>query len=205
MPTGDMWGPGPEGQPPVPRSAREHGNKWIQRRDRTLKWTGGVFLILIVIGIIQGNFGSSPSNSTTSSTPKTTIASAGLPLLMTATCRIGTYSFPSDSGNGATQKLSGERIAVADNWSDPSAVEIKSLVIVIYDGDTEVSSLVAGPQRGGQDPETDLNPYPAYLTFSQTQTWTLRAGWTGAASSCAVVRMLTSPQVPSDQFGSSIT
>lgn len=201
MPTGDMWGPGPEGKPRVSRSARTEGNKWRRRRDTTLKWAGAVFLVLIVIGVIQGNFG--PSNSTTSDSipPTTTIPSAGPPLLMTATCKIGTYSFPTGNGNGTTQMLSGEQVSVADNWSNPPAVEIKSLVIVIYDGNTEVSSVVAGPQNGGQSAATDLTPYPVYLTFSQSQTWTLEAGWTGTASNCTVVRLSTSPQVPRGQFG----
>jgi hypothetical protein len=200
MPTGDMWGAGPEGPP---RASRTHqrvvGNKWVRRRDITLKWAGGVFIFLIILGVVQGNFGASPSRN--SSTSTSTIALVGPPLLMTASCKIGTYSFPSGDGNGTTQTLSGEQISIADNWSDASAVEIKSLVIVIYDGSKEVSSIVAGAQNGGQDAATDLNPYPVYLTFSQTQTWTLEAGWTGTASSCTVVRMSSSPQVPNGQFG----
>ena len=139
--------------------------------------------------------------SNRASPPTSTIPSAGPPLLMIATCKIGTYSFPTGNGDGTTEMLSGEQITVADNWSNPSAVEIKSLVIVIYNGNTEVSSLVAGPQSGFQDPRTNLYPYPVYLTFSQSQTWTLQAGWTGTASSCTVVKMSSSPEVPRGQFG----
>jgi hypothetical protein len=203
MPTGDMWGPGPEPEHAVTPSKRTEKVKWKRRRDTTLKWAGGVFLVLIAIGIIQGNFGPSPTRSTISApiSHASTIPSAGPPLLMTVSCTIGTFTFPTGKGDGTTERLSGEQITVSDNWSNRPAVEIKSLVIVIYHGDTEVSSLVAGAQNGGQDAATDLNPYPVFLTFSQSQIWTLEAGWTGTASSCTVVRMSTSPQVPSSQFG----
>jgi hypothetical protein len=66
MPTGDMWGPGPERRSLFSRTARANKNKWVRRRDTTLKWAGGVFLLLIVIGVIEGDYGASPSNSTTS-------------------------------------------------------------------------------------------------------------------------------------------
>jgi hypothetical protein len=67
-----MWGAGPNRQPRVPRSARTDGKKWVRRRDTILKWAGGVFLFLIVLGIIQGNFG--PTTSSTTSDPSLPIS-----------------------------------------------------------------------------------------------------------------------------------
>ena len=64
-----------------------------------------------------------------------------------------------------------------------------------------MGSVAAGPQEGGQDAVTDMYPYPAYLTFQQSQTWTLAAGWKGTATSCTVVQLTSSPQVPKGQLG----
>jgi hypothetical protein len=58
-------------------------------------------------------------------------------------------------------------------------------------------------QQGVQDAATDLYPYPVILTFGQSQTWTLAAGWSGKATSCTVVRFVSSPHVPAGHFGTS--
>jgi hypothetical protein len=119
---------------------------------------------------------------------------------MIATCSVGKYSIPSEiGGKGAIQ--TGEQISVSDNWPEKKSVEITGLVVVFYDNGTEVGSVDAGAQNGGQNATNDLYPYPVYLTNSQSQTWTLEAGWQGTASSCTVVKVVSSPQVPQDQVG----
>ena len=92
----------------------------------------------------------------------------------------------------------GEQVTFTDYWWKQTAVEVTSFVVVFYDNGTEVGSAAAGPQSGGQDAVTDLYPYPVYMTDQQSQTWTLAAGWTGTATSCRVVEVTSSPQVPQD-------
>lgn len=116
---------------------------------------------------------------------------------MIASCKIGTFVV---TEQGIPEPA--EQITVTDNWAAQAAVGITQLVVVIYHYGSEVGSVVAGPQEGGQDAVSDLDPYPVYLTFGQSQTWTLEAGWHGTATSCTVPRITSSPQVPSDELGS---
>lgn len=137
----------------------------------------------------------------------TTIPSAGPPLLMLTSCKIGTFLFPTANSNGLSQQYAGEKLTVSDNWNTESAVEVMSLVVVFYDNGTEVGSILAS-QNGNTESTSGalayvnaLNPSPAYLTPGQSRTWTLPAGWTGSANSCTVVKLNTSPQAPRDQIG----
>jgi hypothetical protein len=145
---------------------------------------------------------SKPSNRTS-----TTIASAGPPLLMLTYCKVGTYSFPTEDGNGPDQSFAGEVLTVMDNWNDKSDVEVVSLVVVFYDKSTEVGSILASANgntessSGASAYVNALNPSPVYLTPGQSQSWTLPAGWTGSANRCTVVKLNTSPQVPRSQIG----
>ena len=66
-----------------------------------------------------------------------------------------------------------------------------------------MGSVLAGPQQGGQDAATDLYPYPVILTFGQSQTWTVAAGPSGKATSCTLVRFVSSPHVTAGHFGAS--
>lgn len=128
----------------------------------------------------------------------TTIPSAGPPLLMLTSCKIGTFSFPIVN-TSQSQQDAGEKITVSDNWPTESTVEVMSLVVVFYDNGTEVGSILAS--HNGTTYVNGLEPSPIYLTFGQSRTWTLLAGWTGSANSCTVVKLNTSPQVPRDQVG----
>ncbi len=96
---------------------------------------------------------------------------------------------------------------MTDNWPEETVVEVISLVVVFYDHGTEVGSILAseygdtGTASGASAYVNALDPAPVYLTFEQSQTWTLPAGWTGMANSCTVVALTSSPQVPQDQLG----
>lgn len=141
------------------------------------------------------------------STSTTAIPSAGPPLLMLASCKVGSFNFPTEDGNGPDLKYAGEKITVSDNWYAKTTVAVASLVAVFYDNGTEVGSVLASANgntestSGASAYVNALNPAPVYLTFSQSQSWILPAGWTGSATSCDVVKLTTSPQVPQDQFG----
>lgn len=110
---------------------------------------------------------------------------------------------PPENEAGNNVSLVGEQVTITDNWSAQSTVGIASLVVVFYDNGKEIGSTLAGPQNGGQDAATDLYPYPVYLTFRQSQTWTLAAGWQGTATSCVIAKVTSSPQVPQNRLGTS--
>jgi hypothetical protein len=74
MPTGDMWGPPPERATPLSPPAGTKGNKWRRRIDTTLRWMGGVFIVLIVVGLIEVPFHRSSSTSTSTIPLPTTAA-----------------------------------------------------------------------------------------------------------------------------------
>ena len=139
----------------------------------------------------------------------TTVPSTGPPLLMTTSCTVGTYAFPTEDGNGPNQSFAGEQVTLADHWIGKRVVEVSSLVVVFYDGTKEVGSINAsangtqGSPSGASAYENALSPAPVHLTYQQSQTWTLPAGWTGTATNCTVVGLTSSPQVPQDQVGQS--
>jgi hypothetical protein len=151
--------------------------------------------LLAVSGLLLAACGSANAQSKGGSSAST------LPLLTTS-CRIGNYQMPTQNEAGKSVTQVGEQVTVTDNWSQESAVEVTGLVVVFYDHAKEVGSVAAGAQEGTQNAATDLYPYPVYLTFQQSQTWTLAAGWTGSASRCTVVKVTSSPQVPQSQLGS---
>lgn len=70
MPTGDMWGPGPERRTPLSRSARRQQRRGTTSKHRTLKWIGGVLLVLIVLSAI-GAHHKSPSSANQSASKST--------------------------------------------------------------------------------------------------------------------------------------
>ncbi|HXZ83046.1 MAG TPA: hypothetical protein VED84_04770, partial [Acidimicrobiales bacterium] len=117
------------------------------------------------------------------------------------------FSFPTEDGNGPDEPFAGERITVTDNWPAEAVVEVMSLVVVFYDDGTEVGSVLAseygntGSASGASAYVNALDPSPVYLTFEQSQTWTLPAGWTGIATNCKIVTLTSSPQVPQGQLG----
>ena len=145
---------------------------------------------------------SSESASTTTSAP-----SARPPILMTTSCKIGNYLFPTEDGNGPNSPFAGEKVSVTDNWPKKSSVEVINFVAVFYDHGKEVGSVLA---TGNGDTESTsgasayinaLIPASVILTLQQSQTWTLPAGWTGNATSCRVVKLITSPPVSQNQVG----
>ena len=129
--------------------------------------------------------------------------SAGPPLYVIAKCRVGDFRLPTQNVAGSVVDEVGEQVTISDNWQDVQSLSVSDFAIVFYDHGVEVGSVLAGPQQGGQDAATDLYPYPVFLTFGQSQTWTLAAGWSGKATSCAVVRFVSSPGVPAGHFGTS--
>lgn len=124
-------------------------------------------------------------------------------------CKVGTYPFPTEDGNGPKEPFAGEQITVTDNWPAKSTVEVVNFVVVFYDNATEVGSVLASESgnrastSGASAYVNAIYPSPVYLTPEQSQTWTLPAGWTGTATSCTVVKLTSSPQVPQDQLGQS--
>lgn len=137
-------------------------------------------------------------------TPTTTQPSgAGPPLYVIAKCRAGDFRLPTQNVAGSVVNEVGEQVTITDNWQDAQSLSVSDFAIVFYNHGVEVGSVLAGPQQGGQNAATDLFPYPVFLTFGQSQTWTLAAGWSGKATSCAVVRFSSSPRVPAGHFGTS--
>ena len=175
-----------------------------------------LLIALVVIALVIGAYfygrdshtarnttATTASIATTTTSTSTAATTATNPparphILVTTSCRVGTFLITEQGFSDP-----GERITVTDNWSAQPALGIATIVVVIYDNGTEVGSVVAGPQQGGQDAARDLDPYPVYLTFGQTQIWTLAAGWQGNATSCTVPTITSSPQVPLGQLGTS--
>jgi hypothetical protein len=117
------------------------------------------------------------------------------------------FSFPTEDGDGPNEQFAGEQVTVTDNWSAETSVEVSKLAVVFYDNGREVGS-VSAIANGGEESRSGasayvnaLDPSPVFLTFRQSQSWTLPAGWTGTANSCRVVQVTSSPQVPQDQLG----
>jgi hypothetical protein len=162
---------------------------------------GAVGFALIASGCGSGGASSQGSSSTTTSSAPSNPPAAGPPLFVIASCKVGTFTMPTENEAGRTVSSAGEQVTVTDNWPSQTSVEVENFAVVFYNDGTEVGSILAGPQQGGQNAVTDLFPYPVYLTFGQSQTWTLAAGWTGVATSCRVVQFTSSPTVPLGHFG----
>ena len=162
-------------------------------------------LVIAVSAFAFGHFAFPKTDKPSVTSPP----SAGPPLFVITSCKVGRYSFPTEDGNGPNEYFPGEMVEVADNWPAVNTLEIDRLVIVFYDNGTEVGSILAsqngatGSSSGASAFVNALAPSPVFLTFDQSQTWTLPAGWTGSASSCTVERLTTSPQVPQGHVGQS--
>ena len=128
---------------------------------------------------------------------------------MLTSCRVGSFSFPTEDGNGPNMLFAGERLTVKDKWYAKAEVEVIGMIVVFYDNATEVGSVYAsqfgntGSPSGASAFVNALNPSPVYLTPGQSQSWNLPAGWNGVANSCRVVKLNTSPQAPRNQIGTS--
>jgi hypothetical protein len=138
--------------------------------------------------------------ATTTTRPATTTTSRPTTTRFIPTsCEVGTYSLENEDGDAPNSLQAGERVTVEDNWGDQQVVEITGFVVVFYENGTEVGSVAVGPQEGFWSWPSNIDP--VYLTYQQSQTWTLVAGWTGTANSCTVVKVTSTPQVPAaDQF-----
>ncbi len=152
----------------------------------------GIVVVVVSVLVAHNHASSNHAKSTT------TIPSAGPPLLLLTSCKLGTFSFPIVN-TSRSQQEAGEKLTVSDNWPTESTVEVTSLVVVFYNNGKEVSSILAS--KNGTTYADGLGPSATYLTLGQSQSWTLLAGWTGSANSCAVVKLNTSPQAPQDQIG----
>ena len=141
-----------------------------------------------------------PVTTTTTRPPTTTTRPfVSAPLFIATSCAVGTYSLENEDGNAPNSMQAGERVTVEDNWGDQRVVEITGFVVVFYDNGTEVGSVSVGPQEGFWSWPSNIDS--VYLTYGQSQTWTLVAGWTGTANRCTVVAVTSTPQVPAaDQF-----
>jgi hypothetical protein len=128
--------------------------------------------------------------------PHTCAQAPGHEPQLQAWCTVGTYSLENEDGDAPNSLQAGERVRVLDDEPALADVQVSGFVLVFYNDGTEVGSIAAGPQNGTPDPTTDIDP--VYLTYQQSNSWTLVAGWTGTANHCAVVGVTSSPQVPQD-------
>jgi hypothetical protein len=154
--------------------------------------------LMAVAALVLSSCGSSSGSNSAPTTSQP--SGAGPDLYVFAKCRVGDFRMPTQNVAGSVVDEVGEQVTISDNWPNVQSLSVTDFAIVFYNQGVEVGSVLAGPQQGSQDASTDLYPYPVYLTFGQSQTWTLAAGWSGKATICVVVRFVSSPRVPAGHF-----